>query len=124
MLKVSAQTLGSVAILCLQGRIVTGDTEEISKAVRSQANASVIILDFSQVELVDAKGLGVLLELREYTQSKGIEFRLMNVSRLIQQVLEITCLNSVFDNSRDGEIMAASRGHPSPGLRAACFQGT
>jgi len=97
MLKVRAQKLGGVAILCLQGRITNGETDGLSDAVRSQSNTSVILLDFAQVELIDAKGLSVLLELREFTQSRGIEFRLMNVNRLVQQVLEITRLNSVFD---------------------------
>src|SRR6266540_6724194 len=96
MLKVRAQKLGGVAVLCLQGRIINGETEELSDAVRSQINASAIILDFAQVELIDAKGLSVLLELRELTHSRGIEFRLMNVTRLVQQILEITRLNSVF----------------------------
>ncbi len=60
MLKVRAQKLGGVAVLCLQGRIINGETEELSDAVRSQINASAIILDFAQVELIDAKGLSVL----------------------------------------------------------------
>jgi hypothetical protein len=38
-----------------------------------------------------------MLELREHTQSRGIEFRLKNVTRLVCRVLEITRLNSVFD---------------------------
>jgi anti-anti-sigma factor len=71
----------------------------------------VIILDFAQVELIDAKGLGVLLELRELMHSRGTEFRLMNVTGLVQQVLEITRLNSVFDTSLDIEITAQSAGH-------------
>jgi len=96
MLKVRTQKLGGVAILCLQGRMAFGETEELSEAVRSQSNASMVVLDFAQVELIDAGGLGVLLRLREVTESRGTEFRLINVNRLVQQMLELTRLDSVF----------------------------
>jgi anti-sigma B factor antagonist len=113
MLKVRTQKLGGVAVLCLQGRMVNGETDELGDAVRSQTNASAIILDFAQVELIDAKGLGVLLELRQLMHSRGTEFRLMNVTGLVQEVLEITRLNSVFDISLDIEVTARSRGQPT-----------
>jgi len=110
---VRTQKLGGVAVLCLQGQLINGETEQLSEAICSQSNFSVIILDFAQVELIDAKGLGVLLELREFTHSRGIEFKLMNVTGLVQQVLEITRLNSVFDTSLDIEVTAQSQGYPT-----------
>jgi|SRR5262245_12501629 len=103
MLSVRTQRLGAVAVLCLQGRLVNGETDELSKAVRSQSNVSVVVLDFAQVDLIDAKGLGVLLELRQLSQSRGIELRLINVNRLVQQVLELTRLDSVLTVSPQTE---------------------
>ena len=35
MLKVHAKNLGTVAVLCLQGRIVNGETETLRNAVHS-----------------------------------------------------------------------------------------
>ena len=99
MLSVQTQRSGNVAKLCVQGRLVSGETDVLSDAVRSQLNSSVIVLDFAGVEMIDARGLGVLLELREFCQLKGIEFRLLNVNSLVEEVLEITRLNSVFDVS-------------------------
>ncbi|MGI8732591.1 MAG: STAS domain-containing protein [Pyrinomonadaceae bacterium] len=100
MLKVHTQKLGDVTILCLRGRIAIGDTTPLRNAVLSQADASAVVLDLARVNGIDARGLGVLLELREWTQTKGIEFRLRNVTRLLQQVLKITRLDSVFDTSQ------------------------
>jgi anti-sigma B factor antagonist len=108
-MQVRTQKLGGVAVLCLQGRIINGETDVLSAAIRSQSNASAIVLDFAQVELIDAKGLGVLIELREFTQTQGIEFRLININRLVQQVLDVTRLHSLFDKSLDLEVPAASR---------------
>jgi len=81
----------------------------------------VVVLDFARVELIDARGLGVLLELQEFTQSRGIEFRLINVNSLVQQVLNISRLNSVFEIPQE-QNAAAARGQPAAILRTSCFQ--
>ena len=96
MLKVHAKNLGTVAILCLQGRIVNGETQNLRNAVHSVSEVSAVILDVARVTTVDAGGLGVMLELREQAESKGIRFELMNVTKLVSRVLEVTRLDSVF----------------------------
>src|SRR5207253_1055737 len=81
MLKVHAKNLGKVAVLCLEGQIVSGGTEILCEAVHSQAavsGVSAVILDLASVNTVDAHGLGVMLELRQHTEAKGIRFELMN----------------------------------------------
>ena len=114
MLKVHARNLGTVAILCLQGRIVRGETEALRNAVDSQSGVSAVVLDLARVTTVDAGGLGVMLELREQTQSRGMDFKLMNVTKLVSVVLEITCLNSVFEVTSGAELVAAgSFGRPA-----------
>jgi anti-anti-sigma factor len=107
MLKVHAKNLGTVAILCLQGRIVRSETATLCNAVHSQSGVTAVILDLARVSTVDAGGLGVMLELREQTQSRGIDFKLMNVTKLVSVVLEITCLNSVFEVTSGAEALAA-----------------
>ena len=96
MLKVHAKNLGNVAVLCLQGQIVSGETEILRNAWHSVSEVSAVILDFARVTTVDARGLGVMLELREQAESKGIHFELMNVTKLVGRVLEVTRLDSVF----------------------------
>jgi anti-sigma B factor antagonist len=96
MLKVHAKNLGTVAVLCLQGRIVKGETEMLRKALQSLSEVSAVILDLARVTTVDAGGLGVMLELREQAEAKGIRFELMNVTELVSRVLEVTRLDSVF----------------------------
>ena len=99
MLKVHAKILGTVAVLCLQGRIVIGETETLREAVHSQAavsGVSAVILDLTRVTAIDACGLGVMLELRAQAEAKGIRFELMNVTKLVSKVLEVSRLDSVF----------------------------
>jgi len=115
MLKVYVEKLGDVVVLHIQGRIVYGvATTTLREAVLAQAGASAVILDLTQVVLIDAGGLGALLELRQWTQSKGIEFSLTNVRSLVQQVFEITCLNTVFEISPRQSMSHAAAGARPP----------
>ena len=96
MLQVQVKKSGSVAVLCLDGKIVRGQTDVLRRVVLAQGNASVIVLDLARVNTVDAGGLGVMLELREHTELRGTELRLRNVTQLVKRILEITRLDSVF----------------------------
>ena len=107
MLKVHAKNLGTVAVLCLQGRIVNGETEILRNAVSSLSETSAVILDLARVTIVDAHGLGVMLELRERTQAKGTRFELMNVTKQISRVLEVACLDSIFQITSGVEFFPA-----------------
>jgi len=97
MLKVHTRNLGNVAVICLQGRIVNGETASLREAVNSQINASAVILDLARVSTIDASGLGLMLSLRKQAEAKGVGLKLMNVNRFVRQVLEITRLDSVFE---------------------------
>ena len=96
MLQVQTRNLETVAVLCLQGQIVRGETELLRNAVQSLSEVTAVKLDLARVTTVDAGGLGVMLALREQLESKGIRFELMNVSRLVSKVLKLTRLDSVF----------------------------
>src|SRR5262245_42826906 len=97
MLKIHAKKMDAVAVLCLEGQIINGNTEILRSAVQSASDAGEIVLNLADVRIVDAHGLGVLLELREQTLAKGAHFELINVSKSLYRIFEITRLNTVFD---------------------------
>ena len=107
-------------VLCLRGRIVGSELATLRAAVNSQLSATAVVLDLTGVSTIDAGGLSAMLELREQTQAKGIEFKLMNVSRFVGWVLEVTHLNSVFEIMSGGELYFASPGRIEPIKLAAC----
>jgi len=124
MLKVHTTITPNLAVLCVQGRIVRGETEVLRDAVLAQRKVSVVVLDFARVSMIDAGGLSLLLELRQHTESRGIEFRLKNVTKLVRQVLEITRLDTVFGISVGKDVPVAHL-HQRPRIlveRAACKQ--
>ena len=110
MLKVHTRTLGNVAVVCLQGRIVNGETAALREAVASQSQARTLLLDLSRVSTIDASGLGLMLDFRRQTQTRGIRFKLINVPTAVSRVLEVTRLDSVF------EIGSAAEAMPAPAL--------
>ena len=112
MLKVHTAKFGNVALLCGEGRIVRGETDALRNAVLAHVDTSVVVLDLAHVNTIDAGGLGVMLELREETESRGIEFRLEHVTQLVRRILEITKLDSVFNISRSDLPDAAIRRKP------------
>lgn len=98
MLRVTVQKLGDATILHFRGRIVIGDACSILRdAVLGQAEARMLVLDIAQVDRVDAGGLGVLLDLREWGRSNAIRFKVMNVMNQVEQVLALTRLDGVFE---------------------------
>jgi anti-anti-sigma factor len=113
MLSIHSRNLGRVAFLCMQGQIVNGETETLRQAVCARSDVSTVVLDLSRVSVVDARGLGVMLELREQVQAKGIGFKLMNVSKLVGTVLEVTRLDSVFEVTSGVEFFPAVPGRRS-----------
>ena len=106
MLSVQTRNLGNVTILCLQGRIVNGEKASLRQAMDS-LRTSVVVLDLTRVTAIDASGLGLMLELRKQTESRGMRFKLMNVTKLVTQVLEVTRLDSVFEITSGVELLPA-----------------
>jgi len=100
MLKLNVEKSADITVLHLEGRIVNGvEAAMLRRSVLSLENSRTIVLDLAKVSGIDARGLGVLLELREWTETRKIKFTLTNVSKLLRQVFEITCLDAVFEIS-------------------------
>jgi anti-anti-sigma factor len=108
MLKVVTKNFGHTAILCVHGSITIGETAALRNAVEVASPANSLILDMAHVSLIDAHGLGVLLELRARSETKGIGFKLMNVTKPVSHVFELTRLNTVFELISEPEFSAAA----------------
>jgi len=122
MLKVQPRNSGTAVIFYLQGQIVNGETDVLRNAVAFQPNVSAVILDLAGVSIVDAGGLGAMLELRQQANSKGIRFELMNLNKWVRHVLELTRLDSVFEVKSEVESLptvSRNRHAPAPWL-ASC----
>ena len=100
MFHINVQTLRDVVIFRCQGRIVSGDENTVlQNAAVCLADASTLVLDLAQVSGIDAGWFGILLRLHRWTRSNGIHLKLMNVPNTVQQVLEATQLDRLFETA-------------------------
>ena len=107
MLKVHTRKLGNVAVVSVQGRIVNGETASLREVVDAQSTVNTVFLDLARVSTIDARGLGLMLELREHVEQRGMRFKLMNVTKLVRRVLELTKLDTVFEITASVEPLPA-----------------
>lgn len=96
MLKVQCKDLDTVSLLNLDGNILIGETDSLRNVVQTMPSTSSVILDLSRVTMVDAHGLGVLLQLREQVIARNMKFELMNISPQIGELFRTTRLDTVF----------------------------
>jgi anti-sigma B factor antagonist len=96
MLNVQHTNIGAVSLLNLEGQVVVGKTEVLRDVVQTLPLATCLRVDLSHVSQMDAHGLGLMLQLREQAQARGMRFELMNVCERLRQLLQITRLDTVF----------------------------
>ncbi len=92
MLNIIIEESGETVLLRCTGRIVRGDETALLCAAVGKYGRK-IILDLSQVDAIDAAGVGALITL----QAAGIYPRLMNPNKAIREVLQVTHLDSIFE---------------------------
>lgn len=98
MLKITVQKLGDTSVLRCHGRMVAGAAGSILRnAVLDQRHTRMLVIDLAQVDRIDADGLGVLLGSWESARSRGITFKLMNATKRVEEILERTQLQRVFE---------------------------
>jgi anti-anti-sigma factor len=82
------------------GRIVRGpEIRTLRNAIVSETDPRIVVLDLSDVEMIDAGGLTAFLSLHEWAQARGVQLKLVNPSHFVSEVLTRTRLDHVFDIS-------------------------
>lgn len=101
-LKITNQEIDGVAVLTLDGRIVLGEeTSALREKVKSLLGEGKknIILNLSNVTLIDSSGLGALVTAHSSAKSGGASLRLCNLGSRSNELLQITKLYTVFEVS-------------------------
>jgi anti-anti-sigma factor len=105
-LQIEVEKSREVAVLQCTGRIVRNEAlPALRKVLTSLSHLRVIVLDLSEVEMLDASGLGVLVSLHNWTFARGIQLKLVNPSTLLREMLELTGLTSVFHISSVDDVI-------------------
>jgi anti-anti-sigma factor len=89
-----------VAVVRCSGRLVRGTAlDEFRRRLEQLEHVRILVVDLSEVEQLDAGGLGTLLAVRRWARQHSVQMKLVNPSPFVLRVLEATRLTSVFEIS-------------------------
>jgi anti-anti-sigma factor len=114
-MRIESKKLGDTEVLRLHGLLSGADTETFEANVRKRIDdgARELVLDLSGLLFVDSRGLEALVNLAELQVRNGRTLKLAGVTPLLQEVLDITDLASLFEfceNPLDCELRIADCG--------------
>ena len=109
-MKVSFRQVDGVTILDLSGRITLGEgSVQLRDAVRDllAKGQKHILLNLGDVNYIDSSGIGELVSAYTTARNQGGELKLLNLTKKVHDLLQITKLYTVFD-VKDDEASAIS----------------
>ncbi len=109
-MKVSTRQVDGVTILDLSGRITLGEgSVTLRDAVRDVAakGSRKIILNLGNISYIDSSGIGEMVSAYTSVKNSGGELKLLNLTKKVHDLLQITKLYTVFD-VKDNEAEAVS----------------
>ena len=105
-LYIEKEQSGDVAVLQCTGRMVRTEALCLLRgAVTSLPGMRVIVLDLSEVAILGAGGIGVLVFLHNWACANGIQLKLVNPCRRVREMLALTGLTSVLHISSVNDII-------------------
>ncbi|HZP64460.1 MAG TPA: STAS domain-containing protein [Terriglobales bacterium] len=120
MLNIDVEKTGDVAVVRCAGRIVRGqEVHTLRTAVIAEKQSRIVVLDLSDVEIIDAGGLNTLVSLHEWARSRGVQLKLVNPSHFVHEMLTRTKLDRVFDISTFRRTLHVLTGVECSHLRAS-----
>ena len=103
-LKATNRDIGSATVVDISGRITLGEGSVILRdTVRdllSKGNKK-IVLNLAEVNYIDSSGIGELVSAFTTTKNQGGELKLLNLTKKVNDLLQITKLYTVFDVKDD-----------------------
>ena len=96
--------LDDVLVLDLSGRITIGEgTVILRETIRKLLDAGdrKFVLNLANCDYIDSSGLGELVTSFTTVRSAGGELKLLNLTRRVQDLLQITKLLTVFESYND-----------------------
>jgi len=99
-LKTANRQVDGVTVVDLNGRIVLGEAtttlREVLQNLASQGQKK-ILLNLADVSYIDSSGLGALVSGYTTLAGQGGQLKLLNLTKKVQDLLQITKLLTVFE---------------------------
>jgi anti-sigma B factor antagonist len=102
--KATAREINGVTVVDISGRITLGEGSAMLRdMVRAmlEKRQSRIVLNLSEVNYIDSSGVGELVSGFTTVKNAGGELKLLNLTKKVHDLLQITKLYTVFDVHSD-----------------------
>jgi len=112
-LKMSTREVNGVIIVDLNGQITLGEASaSVRDEVRDQTSHGFlkILLNLGNVTYIDSAGLGELTAAYTSVKNKNGQLKLLNLTKRVHDLMQITKLYTVFDVYDDEKMAVASFG--------------
>ena len=99
-LQATPRDAGPVTVVDLSGRITLGDGSALlRKTIRGllQDDRKQILLNLADVDYIDSSGIGELVSGFTAVKNQGGELKLLQLTKRVRDLLQITKLYTVFD---------------------------
>ena len=99
-MKLTTREVAGVTILDLSGKITLGEggltlRDEVHKLLAKGSKK--IVLNLAGVNYIDSSGLGELVSSYTTAKNQGADLKLLNLTKKVKDVLQVTKLYTVFD---------------------------
>jgi len=110
-MKVSTRQVDGITILDLSGRITLGEgsvtLRDSTRDLLAKGSKN-ILLNLGDVNYIDSSGIGELVSAYTTVRNQGGELKLLNLTKKVHDLLQITKLYTVFDVKDDEASAIAS----------------
>lgn len=110
-LKLSTRQVGDVTVVDAAGRITLGEGSsafrDLVKDLISKGSKKVL-LNLGEISYIDSSGIGELVSSFTTVQNAGGQMKLLNLSKRVKDLLQITKLYTVFEVYEDEAAALAS----------------
>ena len=99
-LTIATRELDGVTILDLSGRITLGEgAVQLREAIRELIGKGVkkILVGLGDVNYIDSSGLGELVSSFTTAKNQSADLKLLNLTKKVKDVLQVTKLYTIFD---------------------------
>jgi anti-sigma B factor antagonist len=99
-MQVATRQADGITILDVSGRITVGEGNVMLREIVRELvekGGKRVLLNLYEVDYVDSSGLGELVRIHTTLRKAGGQMKLVNLSKKVQDLLQMTSMNAVFD---------------------------
>ncbi len=99
-MKHQIRDVGDVRVISLSGKITIGSGDVMLRELITKSldeGKDKVLLDLAGVSAIDSSGIGEMVASYTSAKNRGAELKLVNLSKKINDILQVTQLITVFD---------------------------